>query len=85
MCSEETQIKVDEITTEIEKQDKVVNNINSKLEKSSSVKLGVNDEWKSFGKTALLKKFVDEEITLLDLRLKRMEIQSKEFSKQLLC
>jgi len=81
MCSEEIQNKVDEITDKIEKQDEIVNTLSVKLEDTKSVKLGVNSEWKSFEKTALLKKFVDEEITLLDLRLKRMEIQSKEFSK----
>ena len=81
MCSEEIQNKVDEITDKIEKQDKIVNKLNGKLENSGSVKLGVNDEWRSFEKTALLKKFVDEEITLLDLRLKRMELQADEFSK----
>jgi len=81
MCSEEIQSKVDEITEDIEKQGEKVHVISDNIEKCGSVKLGITDEWKTFEKTALVKKFVDEEITLLNLRLKRMEIKAGNLSK----
>jgi hypothetical protein len=74
MCNTETQEKINEIDKDIEKQSEIVTNISKRVEKTSSVKLGMNDEWRIFEKTANLKKFVDEEIVLLNMRLKRMEI-----------
>ena len=69
--------EVDKMAVDIEQQGKVVEKLERDIEvnENSSVKLQHTDEWKMFEKTALLRKLVDEEITLLDLRLKRMEMK----------
>ena len=74
MCNDEARKKIEKIEKDIEKQSEIVTNISKQVEESSSVKLGMNDEWRVFEKTANLKKFIDEEMLLLNMRLKRMEI-----------
>ena len=75
MCNEEKRAKVEKISEDIEKQSEIVTNISKKVQNTGSVKLGLNDEWRIFEKTANLKKFVDEEILLLNMRLRRMEMK----------
>lgn len=75
--------KVDEIhkiTNDIAKQEQVVERLEEdlRINKSSSMKLNHTDEWTLFENTALLQKLIDEEITFLDLRLKRMEMKVKK-------
>ena len=69
--------KIDKITVDIAKQERVIEKLENDIEvnKKSSMKLNHTDEWKTFEKTALLKKLVDEEMTFLDLRLQRMEMK----------